>query len=171
MCLSLHLNPKRKLGPSGRNIICRPLYEKSKKKWYKRTYLQNRNRLTDFEKKLMVARREGWRERIVRELGTDMYTLWYLIWITNKVLPYSTWNLLSVIWQPRWKGNLRENGCMYTYAWVPLLSTWNYYNIGNKLRLHAQSLKPYPTIPTSWTVARQAPLSMGFPRQEYWRGE
>ena len=23
---------------------------------------------------------------------------------------------------------------------------------------------------TSWTVARQAPLSMGFSRQEYWRG-
>ena len=24
--------------------------------------------------------------------------------------------------------------------------------------------------PTPWTVAQQAPLSMGFPRQEYWRG-
>ena len=23
---------------------------------------------------------------------------------------------------------------------------------------------------TTWTVARQAPLSMGFPRQEYWSG-
>ena len=23
---------------------------------------------------------------------------------------------------------------------------------------------------TSWTVAHQAPLSMGFPRQEYWSG-
>ena len=23
---------------------------------------------------------------------------------------------------------------------------------------------------TTWTVARQAPLSVGFPRQEYWRG-
>ena len=23
---------------------------------------------------------------------------------------------------------------------------------------------------TPWTVASQAPLSMGFPRQEYWRG-
>ena len=25
-------------------------------------------------------------------------------------------------------------------------------------------------FPTSWTVAHQAPLSMGFPRQEYWSG-
>ena len=24
------------------------------------------------------------------------------------------------------------------------------------------------TLVTPWTVARQAPLSMGFPRQEYW---
>ena len=27
-----------------------------------------------------------------------------------------------------------------------------------------------PALETSWTVARQAPLSMGFPRQEYWSG-
>ena len=26
------------------------------------------------------------------------------------------------------------------------------------------------SLVTPWTVARQAPLSMGFPRQEYWRG-
>ena len=28
----------------------------------------------------------------------------------------------------------------------------------------------YPTLVTPWTVAHQAPLSMGFPRQEYWSG-
>ena len=27
-----------------------------------------------------------------------------------------------------------------------------------------------PTLCYLWTVARQAPLSMGFPRQEYWSG-
>ena len=27
-----------------------------------------------------------------------------------------------------------------------------------------------PILETPWTVARQAPLSMGFPRQEYWSG-
>ena len=26
------------------------------------------------------------------------------------------------------------------------------------------------TLATPWTVARQAPLSMGFSRQEYWNG-
>ena len=27
-----------------------------------------------------------------------------------------------------------------------------------------------PTLAISWTVARQSPLPMGFPRQEYWLG-
>ena len=39
-----------------KNIILYPLYVESKKKWYKWTYLQNRNKLTDLENKLMVAR-------------------------------------------------------------------------------------------------------------------
>ena len=30
--------------------------------------------------------------------------------------------------------------------------------------------KSSPTLATPWTVARQAPLSMGFPRWEYWSG-
>ena len=30
--------------------------------------------------------------------------------------------------------------------------------------------KSCPTLATPWTVARQAPLSVGFPRQEYWSG-
>ena len=30
--------------------------------------------------------------------------------------------------------------------------------------------KSFPTLMTSWTVACQAPLSMGFSRQEYWSG-
>ena len=29
--------------------------------------------------------------------------------------------------------------------------------------------KSCPTLMTSWTVASQAPLSMGFFRQEYWK--
>ena len=30
------------------------------KKWYKRTYLQNGNRVTDGENKLVVTREESW---------------------------------------------------------------------------------------------------------------
>ena len=54
--------------------------------------LQNRKRLTDLEKELMVARGERWREGIVREYEMGMYTLLYLKWKTNKDLLYSTWN-------------------------------------------------------------------------------
>ena len=31
-------------------------------------------------------------------------------------------------------------------------------------------LKPLSSLATSWTVAHQAPLSRGHPRQEYWSG-
>ena len=34
----------------------------------------------------------------------------------------------------------------------------------------AQSLSCVRLSATLWTVARQAPLSVGFPKQEYWSG-
>ena len=36
--------------------------------------------------------------------------------------------------------------------------------------LHAKLLQLYLTFCTLWTITHQAPLSMGFPRQEYWSG-
>ena len=39
-----------------------------------------------------------------------------------------------------------------------------------KPREHDQSLSRVQFFVTPWTVARQAPWSMGFPRQEYWIG-
>ena len=36
--------------------------------------------------------------------------------------------------------------------------------------VNAQSLSCVRLFATLWTVARQAPLSLGFPRQEYWSG-
>ena len=30
--------------------------------------------------------------------------------------------LLNVMWEPGWEGSLGENGYMYMYDWVPLLS-------------------------------------------------
>ena len=39
------------------------------------------------------------------------------------------------------------------------LKTWNMF---------VQSLSCVGLFATPWAVARQAPLSMGFPRQEYW---
>ena len=36
--------------------------------------------------------------------------------------------------------------------------------------MHAQSLCLVQLSATPWTVAHQAPLSMGFSRQDYWSG-
>ena len=36
--------------------------------------------------------------------------------------------------------------------------------------VHAQLLSRIQLFVTPWTIAHQAPLSMGFPRHEYWSG-
>ena len=47
--------------------------------------LQNRNRLTDIENKLVVAK--GWgRAGMDGEIGISRYTPLYIKWINNKVL-------------------------------------------------------------------------------------
>ena len=46
------------------------------KKWYKWTYLQNRNRVKDVENNLMVTRGEGGRDKW--KIGMDIYTLLYI---------------------------------------------------------------------------------------------
>ena len=54
--------------------------------------LQSRKRFADFKNKFIVVRGQDEGEGIVRELGTDVYTLLYLKWITSKDLLYSTEN-------------------------------------------------------------------------------
>ena len=63
--------------------------------------LQHRKTLTDLENNLWLWGGAG---GTVRESEMDMCTLLYLKWITNKALLHSAWNLLNVIWQPRWEG-------------------------------------------------------------------
>ena len=62
----------------------------------------------------------------------------YFIFILNLKIQFKKGlnihgTLLNVMWQPAWEGAWEENGYMYMYGWVPLLSTWNYYNIVNQL--------------------------------------
>ena len=40
----------------------------------------------------------------------------------------------------------------------------------NQFRMRSESCSVMSDSVTPWTVAHQAPLSMGFPRQEYWSG-
>ena len=51
------------------NIMCYHFYVESKK-WYKWTYLQNRNRFTDIEKKFMVTKGE------INYSGGDKLEVW-----------------------------------------------------------------------------------------------
>ena len=41
--------------------------------------------------------------------------------------------MLNGMWQPGGEGSLRKNGNVYTYGWVPFLSTSNEHNIVNQL--------------------------------------
>ena len=126
---------------------------------------------TNLENELMVARREGWGDRIVREFGMDMYILLYLKWIISEDLLYRTGMLCDSL-----DGKaVGENGHMYTYSWVPLPFTWNYHNIVNWLCVcvwggcvcaYTRILSPVWLLETPWTAACQAPLSTEFSRRE-----
>ena len=46
-----------------------------------------------------------------------------------------------------------------------------YSRLGNPMdRGYSEVAQSCPTLVTPWTLACQAPLSMGFPRREYWSG-
>ena len=85
--------------------------------------MQNRNRLTDLENELMVARRKDRGEGIVREFGMNVYTMRYLKWITNRDLLYSTWNSAQCYVAAWMGGSLGETGYMCMCGRVPWLFT------------------------------------------------
>ena len=52
---------------------------------------------------------------------------------------------------------------------------WKSYNsellfLGEVTEMSAQALSPIQLLATPWTIAHKPPLSMGFPKQEYWSG-
>ena len=53
------------------------------------------------------------------------------------------------------------------YSWIKFLFYWSEIHKTYNCCLIAKSCL---TDATPWTIAHQAPLSMGFPRQEYWSG-
>ena len=78
------------------NIIWCHLYVESKigHKW---TYLQNRNRLTDTEDRLVVAKGERDGRGMDWEFRISRCKLLYTEWINNKVLLYSTENYIQYL--------------------------------------------------------------------------
>ena len=55
-------------------------------------------------------------EEIDRDFGTDMYSLLYLKWITNKVLLYSTGNSAQCC-VPAWMGGEFRGESIHVYVW------------------------------------------------------
>ena len=49
-------------------------------------------------------------------------------------------------------------------------SAWFTTHTGLKVKVKVKTLSRVQLFATPWTVARQAPPSMGFSRQEYWSG-
>ena len=88
--------------------------------------------------------RRRWESKELGVWDQQMQTVTITGWINNKVLPYSTGNYIQY-------PVINHNGKEYEKVKVKSLS---------RVRLLA----------TLWTVALQAPLSMGFSRQEYWSG-
>ena len=91
-------------------------YTQNLKKGYKSTYLQNRNRLPNFEK-ITVTKGDGaggW--GVDWGFGIGICTLRYTEWLPNKDLPYSTGNSIqySVIIYVR-KESKRKWICVYTW--------------------------------------------------------
>ena len=70
-------------------LICGILKKKKRYKW---TYLQNRNRVKDVENKFMVTKGVWCGGGINWEIGINIYALLYVKQITNKDLLYSTGN-------------------------------------------------------------------------------
>ena len=59
-------------------------------------------------------------------------------------------------------------GFSFLFVFQSSLSSKGQATLTLPVPMHAQSLSRVQHIATPWTVARQAPLSMEFPRQEHW---
>ena len=79
--------------------------------------LQNRRRLTDLEKELLVTSREVWRGEILWEFPMDMYSLLYLKWVANNDVLYSTGNPAPCYVKARTGGGFGGEGYMYMYIY------------------------------------------------------
>ena len=96
--------------------------------------------------------------------------------ILIQIIPYKyqVWSCHIVLRHEDW-GNLGGWGvCQVNqplkYNWIDHLELSPGKN-KSKRYVHACSVtNSYPTLATLWTEACQAPLSMGFSKQEYWSG-
>ena len=99
------------------------------KKWYKWTYLENRNRVPDIENKRLPTGKGG--GGINWEFGISKYTLLYVKQINNKDLLYCTRNYIRYL-VITYNGKESEKESIYIYVCmynqITLLYTRNIVN-------------------------------------------
>ena len=76
---------------------------------------------------------------------------------------------LSALWWCKWEVNPKEE-LIDMYHWFTLLCLRNQHNIVKQLCGGRLVAKLCPVLVTPWTIPHEVPLSMAFPRQEYWSG-
>ena len=82
----------------GTKILCvtwHNLPPQKSKIWHKQTCLQNRNRITSIKNRLVVAKGEGFRGGMKREVGLSRWKLLYIEWINTKASLYDTENYIQ----------------------------------------------------------------------------
>ena len=66
---------------------------------------------------LQGGRGKGWEGERGREFGMVMHTLLYLKQVTNKDLPYSTWNSVQC-YEAAWMGGEFRGEWIHAYVWL-----------------------------------------------------
>ena len=113
------------------NTICYRLYVESKI-WHRWTCLQKRNRFTDIENRLVVAKGKGEGSGMDWVFGVSRYKLFHSEWISNEVLLYSTGNYIQSLGIEH-DGRKYEKKNVYIHVWQ------DYYAIQQKLTQHCKS--------------------------------
>ena len=84
------------------------------------TYKTERDSQTEGTNLMVVRGQGGGKDGVegtIREFGMETYTLLYLKWITDKDLPYSTWNSAQS-YVEAWMGGEFGGGWTHVYAWL-----------------------------------------------------
>ena len=107
--------------------------------------------------------------------GTHVQHVWLAV--LHGILAFSSWKTLLYSSRKAMAPLLCEGYLKYKLLFPRKLLSWCYGSTawiplafvrGKKWKW--KSFSPVWLFETPWTVACQAPLSMGFPRQEYWSG-
>ena len=97
--------------------------------WHKRTYLQNRDRLTDIENRLVVAKGEGGGRGMAGVSGFSKCKLLHLEWISNTVLLYSTGNYIQSLGTDHDGRHKTGNHIIYVYIYIYIIYIYDWVTL------------------------------------------